>query len=124
MKRRTEGTTTQKEVKITYNKLVRDKVPEIIKASGKTAETRILSDPEYESMLKAKLLEECKEYTEASGRDSQIEEMADIYEVLNTLAERKNITLEEVVAAAERKRESRGGFSAKIMLQAVTEQSI
>lgn len=51
---------------IQYNKLVRDRIPEIIEASGKTCVTEILSDEAYLKMVDAKLDEEFAEYTFAT----------------------------------------------------------
>lgn len=61
-----------------YNKLVRDKIPEIIKADGKECKTHILSKDEYIAALETKLNEEVAEYQE----DKNLEEMADVLEVL------------------------------------------
>ena len=68
---------------ITHNKLVRDKIPEIISSVGKQAVTRILSDEEYLAELDRKLTEECTEYQ----ADKSIEEMADVFEVPYAIAE-------------------------------------
>lgn len=59
---------------ITYNKLVRDKIPEIIETSGKKCETQVLNDDDYLEMLDKKLSEEIKEYQESH----EAEELADI----------------------------------------------
>ena len=63
---------------ITYNKLVRDCIPEIIKLSGKKCSTEILSDEEYLKSVDAKLDEELAEY----HKDQNIEELADLLEVM------------------------------------------
>ena len=65
-----------------YNKLVRDKIPQIIEEKGGKAEIRILSDEEYRTFLEAKLDEEVAEY----HRDQCAEELADILEVVYALA--------------------------------------
>ena len=64
-----------------YNKLVRDKIPEIIEADGKTCKTHILSDDEYLAALETKLNEEVAEYQ----IDKNLEEMADVLEVLRAI---------------------------------------
>ena len=62
-----------------YNKLVRDKIPEIIEADGKTCKTKILSDEEYIAALETKLNEEVAEYQ----ADKNLEEMADVLEAVS-----------------------------------------
>ena len=64
-----------------YNKLVRDKIPEIIEADGKYCKTRILSGEEYIAALEAKLNEEVAEYQ----KDKNLEEIADVFEVLQAI---------------------------------------
>ena len=93
-----------------YNKLVRDKIPEIIKGDGKICKTRILSDEEYIAALEAKLNEEVAEYQ----ADKSIEEMADILEVLFAVCEARGHSVEELLQVKESKREKRGGFKDKI----------
>ena len=75
--------------KVIYNKLVRDKIPEIIEASGKICEMDILSDEEYLQMLDKKLDEELAEY----HQEQNIEELADILEVLYATAGQEDIPL-------------------------------
>lgn len=73
---------------IVYNKLVRDRIPEIIAASGKRCDTRILSEEEYLAMLRTKLHEELAEYEESG----ELEELADILEILYALADLQGFT--------------------------------
>lgn len=70
-----------------YNKLVRDKIPEIIDADKKTCKTRILSKEEYIAALEDKLNEEVAEYQ----ADKNLEEMADILEVLRAICVARGI---------------------------------
>lgn len=100
-----------------YYKLVRDKIPEIIEKSGKKASTYILSDQEYEIYLERKLDEEVQEYHESKNP----EELADILEVLISLAKTKGYSFEELVKLKEQKASERGGFSKKILLLRVYE---
>ena len=65
-----------------YNKLVRDKIPEIIQATGKKVNYRILNDEEYKQALKDKLLEEVNEFLAAQTKQEMREEFADIKEVM------------------------------------------
>ena len=104
--------------KIVYNKLVRDKIPEIITASGKTCEIEILSDEAYLQMLDKKLDEELAEY----HKDQNIEELADLLEVLYAVAKARGYSLEELYQVRDEKQKSRGGFDRKILLKSVTER--
>lgn len=103
--------------KITYNKLVRDKIPEIIEASGKTCETGILSDEEYLQMLDKKLDEELAEY----HQEQNIEELADLLEVLYATAKARGYSIEELDQVRVEKQKARGGFDKKILLKSVLE---
>ncbi len=99
-----------------YNKLVRDKIPEVIQENeGKNAKIRILNDEEYLKELNIKLKEEVEEYL-ASG---EIEELADIEEVLRALVEIKGKSLEEFDNLRLSKVEKRGAFKDKIFLESV-----
>ncbi len=96
-------------------KLVRDRIPEIIEAEGRTPRTRILGDTAYESALMDKLVEEAEELRSARGEDRP-EEAADVYEVLVTLTTHLGMTLDNLARLAERKRTERGGFERRIWL--------
>lgn len=100
---------------IAYDKLVRDKIPEIIKASGKRAVTRIAGEEEYLDRLRTKLVEEMEEYR-ASG---DVEELADIVEVVAALARASGSSLEDVLELAAAKRAARGGFKERAALMSV-----
>lgn len=101
---------------ITHNKLVRDLIPAIIEASGKTCVTRILSDEEYLAALDAKLTEELAEYQ----ADKSMEELADLLEVMMAVAEARGHSFAEVEAVRKAKAEKRGGFRERIFLESVT----
>lgn len=98
-----------------YNKLVRDKIPGIIEADGKTCKTHILSDDEYLTALEAKLNEEVVEYQ----IDKNLEEMADVLEVLRAICVARGYSLEELEALRAKKADERGGFAEKIFLEFV-----
>ena len=104
-------------MKITYNKLVRDRIPEIIEADGKNCKTRFLSDEEYIQYVDAKLDEELAEY----HKDGSIEELADLLEVIRAAAVALGSSIEEVEAIRARKAENRGGFEKRIFLIEVEE---
>ena len=101
----------------TYNKLVRDRIPEIIEASGKTCVTEILSDEDYLRMVDAKLDEELAEY----HKDQNIEELADLMEVIRACAVARGYTVEELEQVRTVKAAKRGGFEKKILLKEVRE---
>lgn len=93
-------------------KLVRDRIPEIIKNAGQKPITEILSQEEYLKELDKKLNEEVAEYQ----ADKSIEEMADVLEVLFAICEARGHSLEELLQVREDKREKHGGFKDKIYL--------
>jgi predicted house-cleaning noncanonical NTP pyrophosphatase (MazG superfamily) len=100
-----------------YNKLVRDRIPEIIEASGRTCITETLSDKEYLQLLDKKLDEELAEY----HQDQNIEELADLLEVIFTAAIARGYTLEELETVRKEKAQERGGFEKRILLKEVQE---
>ena len=89
-----------------YNKLVRDRIPEIIESSGRTCVTEILSYEEYLRMLDAKLDEELAEY----HADQNIDELADLMEVIRACAVARGDTVEELDQVRVDKASKRGGF--------------
>lgn len=95
-----------------YNKLVRDKIPEHIKNKGGNPVSHIADEKEYWHKLKEKLHEEIKEFEEAES----IEEMADVFEVIDAILESKEWKIEEVIEVQKKKREERGAFKNKIIL--------
>jgi predicted house-cleaning noncanonical NTP pyrophosphatase (MazG superfamily) len=94
-----------------YNKLVRNKIPEILDEKGITYEQRIASSEEYKVELIKKLSEEADEFSERGD----IEELADVLEVIEALKQLPEYS--EVEAVRQRKREERGGFDKKIILK-------
>ena len=98
-----------------YNKLVRDKIPDIIAESGKKVTFRILNDEEYKIELEKKLDEEVAEFHESKS----LEELADIFEVLDALLNAHGIHFRDVRKRGDLKRAERGGFSKKIFLEEV-----
>ncbi|SKB98683.1 Predicted house-cleaning noncanonical NTP pyrophosphatase, all-alpha NTP-PPase (MazG) superfamily [Lachnospiraceae bacterium] len=100
---------------IIYNKLVRDKIPEVIEADGKKCETEIMSEEEYLKALDTKLDEELAEY----HRDQNIEELADLLEVVYACAKARGYSLEELEKERTKKVIKRGAFEKKIFLKKV-----
>lgn len=102
-----------------YNKLVRDKIPEIIAGdNGKTCVTRIMADDEYLESLNTKMQEELKEYLESG----EAEELADLEEVLRAILDVKGVSYDEFEKIRNRKVEKRGAFKKKIFLESVSEK--
>jgi len=95
-----------------YNKLVRDKIPEIIKNKGAVPITHIANDEEYWQKLKEKLQEEVDEFLE----DETEEELADILEVIYAICDFKKIDKEKLELLRKKKAKERGGFKDKIIL--------
>ncbi len=98
-----------------YDKLVRDNIPDIIVAQGRTPVVMALSDAEFKERLQKKLLEETQEYLESG----EIEELADILEVLYALAVEQGVTPDELENIRLKKREKRGGFTKRLLLKSV-----
>lgn len=105
-----------------YNKLVRDKIPDIIKNSGKEAFTKILSDYEYKTELRKKAQEELSEYLEADTDRDSIEELADLLEIIHSLASIHGATYEELEDVRQKKADERGGFNNRIFLTVVSDE--
>jgi len=95
-----------------YDKLVRDRIPEIIESSGKRAVTRVAEGAEYLHYLRRKLSEEVDEYM--ASEDA--EELADILEVVSALGRQAGVPLSRLIEIADDKRQARGGFDSRILL--------
>jgi len=96
---------------------VRDRIPELIAASGKTCTVRVLDDQEYVDKLHEKLAEELQEYL----ADGSVEELADLAELILAILDVKGVSPEEFEAIRRRKREERGGFSERLLLVHVSD---
>ena len=103
-----------------YNKLVRDKIPNIIEEKGENPVIKVLNENDYKKELEKKLYEEYKEVIEASG-DERIEELADMLEVIRALASLENKNLNDIIDIADKKNKKRGAFDEKIFLEKVIE---
>ena len=104
---------------IEYNKLVRDKIPQIIEDDNKKCSVRILDDEEYLKMVDVKLDEELAEY----HKDQNVEELADLLEVIYAAAKARGYSIEELERIRKEKADKRGAFDKKIFLETVTENA-
>jgi predicted house-cleaning noncanonical NTP pyrophosphatase (MazG superfamily) len=100
-----------------YEKLVRDRIPEIIRERGAACETRTLTEAEYGAALRTKLTEEVSEYLESG----ELSELADIYEVIRALAKRGGHGGAALEAARAEKERARGAFAERTFLICVSE---
>ena len=104
----------------TYNKLVRDKIPENIDSeNGRKSKYRILNDDEYLKELNKKVIEEANEFVE----ENSIEELGDLMEVLNAIMKLKGYKMEDVNIAMKKKVDKKGSFNNRIYLEYVDEKS-
>jgi len=102
--------------KVFYNKLVRDKIPEIIESNSDVCKTRILDDEEFQIELNKKLVEEANEVLN-SPKEKLSDELADVLEIINTLADSNGLTVKEIEEIRKNKKEKRGGFDKKLFLE-------
>ncbi|WP_127572856.1 nucleoside triphosphate pyrophosphohydrolase [Paenibacillus xylaniclasticus] len=106
-----------------YNKLVRDKIPQIIEKDGKTCRTRILDEEEYVQELHTKLREETAEYLQTNNQQDALEELADMLEVIRALAGAHGASCEQLEAIRIQKAEKRGGFEKRVYLIDVDDEA-
>jgi|SRR5579872_2088609 predicted house-cleaning noncanonical NTP pyrophosphatase (MazG superfamily) len=96
------------------NKLWRDKAINMMEQNhGSRIHWRVLDDHEFDKEIRAKLLEEAREAAEAKNRKELIAELADLYEVIDSLASVNNISRDDIIDAQTKKREERGGFAGR-----------
>ncbi|OIB57703.1 nucleoside triphosphate pyrophosphohydrolase [Natrialba sp. SSL1] len=100
-----------------YDKLVRDNIPEMILENGETPVTRTASDAEYETYLCKKLREEVEEYV----ADRDVDELADVLEVLHAIRKFEGVSEQELHDRRERKADERGRFDERQILERVTD---
>lgn len=99
-----------------YNKLVRDRIPEIIARSGRTFTLKVLDEEEYKRELQKKVREELAEYMGALSNQDAVEELADLLELVHALASVHGFTVEELEEVRSEKMEQRGGFQERLFL--------
>jgi predicted house-cleaning noncanonical NTP pyrophosphatase (MazG superfamily) len=107
-------------MRIDYDKLIRDQIPEIIERAGKKYSIEIMDDEEYRKYLIKKLLEEAQE-AEKAEEGSLAKEIADIYEVLDAVIDIHDFDKEEILNLQNKRRLERGGFKKKMKLLWVEE---
>ena len=100
-----------------YNKLIRDKIPEIITSSGKQCIVEVMNEKEYLEALDCKLEEELAEYQV----DKSLEELADLLEVMYAVVVARGYSIEELERVRKQKAEKRGGFEKRLRLKGVIE---
>ena len=99
-----------------FNKLVRDKIPEIIEGNGDIPSIRVLSDKECDKALNEKLKEELNEVINANNNKELTEELADLLEVIHAKANINGITYSDIENVRQIKKQKRGAFDKKIYL--------
>jgi predicted house-cleaning noncanonical NTP pyrophosphatase (MazG superfamily) len=105
-------------VQISYHKLVRDRIPQIIQADGHKAVTRVLDEESFQAALLEKLTEEVREARQAPA-EQLAAELADVLEVLQAIAQAHGLTWNDILTIAARKRTERGAFDNRIFLEYV-----
>lgn len=103
---------------IAYDKLVRDRIPEIIRADGAQCETEVLTEEAYIAALDRKIDEELAEYRESQA----MEELADLMEVIYTLAAQQGCSAQKFDEIRVKKQQEKGGFSERYFLKTVTKK--
>jgi predicted house-cleaning noncanonical NTP pyrophosphatase (MazG superfamily) len=104
-----------------YDKLVRDRIPEIVEQAGKRAITRTVEGAELDSALRAKLIEEAHEVADAEDRDALVAELADLAEVLDATLHFHGIAAREVAERRAKRNAERGAFEQGLLLERVDE---
>lgn len=99
-----------------YNKLVRDRIPEIIQNNGQSCSARPLKEKEFVEELKKKADEELNEYLNSQSDQEAVEELADLLEIVYTLADQHGYSVEDLEEVRRKKERDRGGFQDKIFL--------
>ncbi|WKY45815.1 nucleoside triphosphate pyrophosphohydrolase [Eubacteriaceae bacterium ES2] len=102
-------------MKVEYNKLVRDKIPQIIKESGRTCEYKILGDSEIKDALKDKLIEKAQIFSNKPSED----ELSDIYELLNAIVETYDYEPLHIDYLKLQNKENKGTYSNRVYLISV-----
>ena len=111
-------------MKLIYNKLIRDRIPEIISVQGKRYSVRVLAEEAYLEALAAKLVEEAQEVQVASNQGQRkdiLKELADLSEVMDALRKALEIADDEIQELQSKRKAERGGFDHRLWLEWVEE---
>lgn len=100
-----------------YNKLVRDNIPTIIEQDNEIPFTKILNANDYKIELYKKLQEECDEVIASTNTVELLEELADVFEIIKSIAQLEDKTIDDIIEIANQKRLKRGGFEKRIFLE-------
>jgi predicted house-cleaning noncanonical NTP pyrophosphatase (MazG superfamily) len=106
-----------------YNKLIRDKIPQLLDSNSVSYEVSELDHEQYMKKLNEKLVEELDEYRLATTKVEQIEELADLVEVIYAIAAHKGVSIKDFDAVRIKKKEKRGGFEKKLLLVSTEDSS-
>lgn len=99
-----------------YNKLIRDRILEILESKGLTYNAYTLLPDQYLTEIKKKLYEEVKEFDETTNEMDAIEEMADVLELLHAALKVYGKSFDELEAVRIKKKDERGGFDKGLYL--------
>lgn len=102
--------------KIYYNKLVRDKIPQVIKAAGGKAKFKRLTSKKFEKELLAKVEEEAMGLQTAKNKKEMASEIADILEIIEAVKKLKKIPNKDIENALRANMERKGGFKKRLFL--------
>lgn len=105
-----------------YNKLVRDNIPDICRANGEEAFTKVLTDEEYWEYLLKKDAEELEEVKTAKSLIERKKELGDKLEIIRAMAEFSGFSLEDILVEADRKKQKNGGFEKRLLLEKVVKK--
>lgn len=98
-----------------YDKLVRDRIPEVVRENGETPVTHRVEGDEYRDRLAAKLVEEAEEYAE----DREVGELGDVLDVVDAIVAARDVDHDELDDERASKRRERGGFADGVVLERV-----
>ncbi len=106
----------------THNKLVRDRILEIIEQDGVAYESRILDEEEFKKQLLKKVVEEAQEVLDSNGnKDELVKELADLWEVIESIVKTFELDHEQIQEVKQHRHDLRGGFDNKIFLESTDE---